>query len=118
MHKESFFFCTRNKGNQDVKVSEKREIKMLLYCPKLDKLGLVDITPSTVELISLCPRKKYKWHMTHDSWHVTSDTVHVTFCGGWRFSKNFNSLAFMVFEKLYFNDLEEMGHLVDEWIYE
>ena len=35
-------YFTLNKGNQDVRVSEKSDIKMLTYHPKLYKLGLVD----------------------------------------------------------------------------
>ena len=74
-------FCTCKKGNQDVRVSEKRDIKMLLYCPKLDKLGLVDSRPSTNYFIPICPNKKSNSHMTHDPWHVTGDMLHVTFVG-------------------------------------
>ena len=36
---------TLNKGNQDVRVSKKKEIKMLIYHPKLYKLGLVNKQP-------------------------------------------------------------------------
>ena len=43
---------------------KKRDIKMLLYCPKLDKAGLVDSRPSTNYFIPICLNKKSNWHMT------------------------------------------------------
>ena len=54
-------YFTLNKGNQDVRVNEKSDIKMLIYHPKLYKLGLVDNRPSTAKLIPLCSNTKSKW---------------------------------------------------------
>jgi hypothetical protein len=41
------YYFTFHNGNQDVRVSEKRDIKMLTYHPKLYRLGIVDNRPST-----------------------------------------------------------------------
>ena len=55
------------------------------------------------------------WHMTHDTWHMTHDTWHVTCCGGWTFSQNFSSLAFMVCDLWYLEDLEKKADRLTEW---
>ena len=61
------------------------------------------------------------WHVTCDTWHVTCDTWHVT-CntwhvwGGWTFSQNFSSLALPVCDLWYYEDLEEKGHWISQWM--
>ena len=56
------------------------------------------------------------WHVTHDAWHMTRDTWHVTRLGGWTFSQNFSSLALIVCDLWYYEDLEEKDDLITELI--
>ena len=56
------------------------------------------------------------WHVTCYTWHVTRDTWHVTICGGWTLYKNFISLALIVFDLWYYEDLEEKAHGLNELI--
>ena len=82
-------------------------------------------TTRFVELFSfycgtMSKKKKYcdMWHMTCDTWHVTCDTWHVTrdTLGGWTFSKNCSSLALIVCDLWYYEDMEEKAHGMTELI--
>ena len=44
-------------------------------------------------------------HMAHDVWHMAHDMWHMTGGGRWTFSQNFSSLAFMVWEWSFDEDI-------------
>ena len=59
------------------------------------------------------------WHVTCDMWYVTHDIWHMTrdiFLGRWTFSQNFSTLAFIVCDLWYYEDLEEKADGVTESI--
>ena len=104
--------------NFGVKTNFKVEavLRMLLTTFKPDGAGPVDNTPSTDKLHHLVKKKKLyvrcdTWHVTGDMWHVTRDTWHVTCLGGWTFSQNFSSLALIVCDLWYYEDLEKAHRL-------
>ena len=56
-----------------------------------------------------CFEKCDMWHVTCNIWHMTCYTWHVT-----RYmSHNFRSLGLMVFDLLYFEDLEKKDHWIN-----
>ena len=103
----------------------KMQLQVLyIYFFLLDGSGPVDNRPSPDKLHHFVWRKKEKrkekmtcdtWHVIRDTWHVTRDMWHVTHLGGWTFSQNFSSLAHIVCDLWYYEDLEEKDESLNEW---
>ena len=55
------------------------------------------------------------WYVTCDTWYGKCDTWNMTHGGGWKFSQNFSSLAFLVWAGKWFEDLEEKYDSISEW---
>ena len=54
--------------------------------------------------------------VTCDMWHVTCHMWHMKCLGGWTFSENFSSLALIVCDLRYYEDLEKKAHWINELI--
>ena len=80
-----------------------------LKVQKLDGVGRIDKRPSTSVVLPIKRRRrrKYMWHMKGDKWYVTHDTWRVTCDWWWTLCKNVRSLALMVWDLWYSEDLEE-----------
>ena len=53
------------------------------------------------------------WHMARDMWYMTCDIWHVTHGGGWKLSKNINSLALTFWNRQCFDKSERKDHSIN-----
>ena len=61
-------------------------------------------------------KKKKILNKTYDTWQVTLDTWHMTCDRWWTLCKNLRSLSLMVWNLWCFEDFEEKGHSLNQWL--